>query len=156
MRPFKQYYRTGWCGKKFDDCGETIINLSHKVEIMLRILLISFSLILCITSCDYLNESPEKLVGKVYLWSTDGSNRKILNLKTGENSYSPLGINGTVSIALASDSLIYVKSEFQESPIYHLIKHESGEKVINIETINSISFIKFEQSKNFKYSYHSK
>jgi predicted DNA-binding protein (MmcQ/YjbR family) len=123
---------------------------------MLRILIISFSLILYFASCDYLNKSPEKLVGKVYLWSTDGSNRKILNLKTGESSYSPLEINGTVSTALANDSLIYITGEFQELTVYYLIEHENGEKIINIKIIDSVSFIKFEQSKNFKYAYHSK
>lgn len=123
---------------------------------MLRILITSFSLILCFASCDYLNESPEKLVGKVYLWNTNGSNRKILNFKTGEDLYSPLDISGTVSLALASDSLIYVKNEFHELPVYHLIKHKNGEKIIAIEIIDSSSFIKFEQSKDFKYVYHSK
>jgi len=48
------------------------------------------------------------------------------------------------------------KCEFQEYPAYHFIRYNSGEKGINIKTIDSIDFVKFEESKTFKYSYYNK
>ena len=118
--------------------------------------IILFAFVFLATSCDYFNESPKKLTGKIYLWSMDGSDRKSLNIKMGDSFYSPVNISGTVSTALANDSLIYVKCDFQQYPVYHLIKHEAGEKIINIKTIDSLEFIKFERSKTFNYSYYSK
>ncbi len=126
------------------------------LNIKLYLLIILFGFIFFTTSCDYFNESPKKLTGKIYLWNMDGSDRKSLTIKTVDNFYSPVNISGTVTTALANDSLIYLKCDFQQYPAYHLINHEAGEKIINIKTIDSVDFLRFQQSKLFKYSYYSK
>jgi len=123
---------------------------------MIRYRVILFVSVLGFSSCDYLNDSPIHLVGKTYLWSEGGGNRKSLYYKTGESTYSGIDVSGTVTTALANDSLIYVKCGFQQFPAWHLIKHESGEKIISLKNIDSADFIKFEKGKTFKYSYYSK
>ncbi len=120
---------------------------------MHRILLF---VVLIFFSCDYANEPSVQLVGKAYLWSMDGSNRKSLYYKTGESSYSMVDASGTVTTALANDSLIYLKCDLQEIPAWHLIKHEAGEKIMSIKNIDSTEFIQFEKSKTYKYTYYSK
>lgn len=118
--------------------------------------IILFVFVLIFSACDYFNDTPIKLVGKTYLLSMDGGNRKSLYYKTGEGTFSMVDASGTVTTALANDSLIYLKCDFQANPAWHLIKHELGEKIMSIKNIDSTEFIKFEGSKTFKYSYYSK
>jgi hypothetical protein len=108
------------------------------------------------SSCDYFNDSPVHLVGKTYLLSLDGGNRKSLYYKTGEGEYSMVDASGTVTTALANDSLIYLKCDLQPNPAWHLVKHEKGEKIFSIKNIDSLDFARFERSGDFKYSYYSK
>ena len=123
---------------------------------MCRGLIILFVLSTMALSCDYFNDRPVQFVGNLYIWSPDGGNRKSLDLKTGERSYSVIDIGGTVLVALGNDSLIYIKSDAQEYRAYHLIKHERGEKITSNKVIDSVDFIKFEKSSDFKYKYYSK
>ena len=118
--------------------------------------IILFVFVLIFSACDYFNDTPVKLVGKTYLLNMDGGNRKSLYYKTGEGTFSMVDASGTVTTALANDSLIYLKCDFQANPAWHLIKHEFGEKIMSIKNIDSTEFIKFEESKTFKYSYYSK
>ena len=118
--------------------------------------IILFVFVLIFSACDYFNDTPIKLVGKTYLLSMDGGNIKSLYYKTGEGSYSMVDASGPVTIALANDSLIYLKCDFQAKPAWHLIKHELGEKIMSIKNIDSTEFIQFEKSKTFKYTYYSK
>lgn len=115
-----------------------------------------FVVVLIFFSCDYANAPAVQLVGKVYLWSMDGSNRKSLYYKTGESSYSMVDASGTVTTALANDSLIYLKCDLQQYPAWHLIKHKAGEKIMSIKDIDPTEFIQFEKSKRYKYTYYSK
>lgn len=123
---------------------------------MYRILIALFVFCNMTTSCDYFNEQPIQLIGNLYTWSMEGSNRKSLYLKTSESTYSILDIGGTISVALGNDSLIYIKSGAEQYFNHLKIMHQSGQKIINIKNIDSVDFIKFEQSGNFKYSYYSK
>jgi hypothetical protein len=121
-----------------------------------RIVIALFVLSSTALSCDYFNDRPVPFVGNLYIWSPDGGNRKSLDLKIGEGSYSVIDIGGTVLIALGNNSLIYIKADSEEDQAYHLIKHERGEKIISNKVIDSVDFIKFEKSNNFKYKYYSK
>lgn len=118
--------------------------------------IILFGFMLMFSGCDYFNDTPIPLVGKTYLLSLDGGNRKSLYYKTGEGKFSMVDASGTVTTALANDSLIYLKCDQQAVPQWHLITHEMGEKVMTIKNIDSIDFVKFEESKAYKYSYYSK
>jgi hypothetical protein len=117
---------------------------------------ILFSLLVLASSCDYFKERPQKFVGKFYFWNMDNGSQKSLYLKIGESNFSLIDLSGTVSTALGNDSLIDVKCDWQFNPDYHLIRHDSGEKIISVQNIDSQGFTKFEKEKKFKYSYYSK
>jgi hypothetical protein len=123
---------------------------------MKRNRVILFVFVLLFTGCDYFNDTPIQLVGKTYLLSLDGGNRKSLYYKTGEGEFSMIDASGTVTTALANDSLIYLKCDQQPNPQWHVITHEKGEKIMTINNIDSIDFVKFEAGRAFTYSYYSK
>ena len=112
--------------------------------------------IFLLSACDYFNDTPVPLVGKTYLLSMDGGNRKSLYYKTGEGKFSMIDASGTVTTALANDSLIYLKCDQQPQPQWHLITHEKGENIMTIKNIDSTEFNQFEKSKGYNYSYYSR
>ncbi len=117
---------------------------------------ILFVFVILFTGCDYFNDTPIQLVGKTYLLSMDGGNRKSLYYKTGEGEFSMVDASGSVTTALANDSLIFLKCDQQPVPQWHLITHEKGEKIMTIKNIDSIEFTQFEKNKGYKYSYYSR
>ena len=118
--------------------------------------IILFVIVLLFAACDYFNDTPIQLVGKTYLLSMDGGNRKSLYYKTGEGTFSMVDASGTVTTALANDSLIYLKCDQQPVPQWHLVTHVKGEKIMTIKNIDSLEFIQFEKSKGYNYSYYSR
>lgn len=120
---------------------------------------IFFALFLILNSClDMLEKSPKVFIGKIYL--KESSEFKSPYLIYGEH-YDKDGtfdylIRETIKEAKGNDSIIYVKSNYETENKYYLIRHDYGEKILKIDTIDSLRYTKFLLGNEFKYSYLSK
>jgi hypothetical protein len=62
-------------------------------------------------------------------------------------------INENVVLALGNDSVIYVKSTAPNATRFYSIKHDKGEKVLNVKDTDSFYFSISTKGKKFEYVY---
>ena len=103
-------------------------------------------------------KSPKVFVGKIYLKEGNGVSSPYLIYgerydKDGTFDYL---IRETIKEARGNDSIIYVKSNYETTNNYYLIRHNYGEKILKIDLIDSIRYTNFLSGKKFKFSYFSK
>ena len=124
---------------------------------MNRFFILILSLIVFVfQSClDMFEEKPSNFVGKIYVLNSDGYTYLIYSdsdLDKGGYIYSRI-VNENLVNALGNDSVILIKTKIQNNFNYYLVRHAGGNKVISVNNIDSLGFLKYVQGKIFKYSY---
>lgn len=119
----------------------------------LKISLLIIILFLLQSCLDMFADEPKFIVGKICVWSSAGSKEKCLMIETGKNTFSYI-FNEIVFDVKANDSIMCVKNHYEDEYRYYLLRHDKGNKVLNIDTIDSLKFYRIVHLNKFTYSYN--
>jgi hypothetical protein len=125
-----------------------------------RHLILLTIIIALLPSCnpDFFDDEPEVFLGKIYLkpYANDDSKKMLSFIETytkGDGYTSVPLVSRAVLKADGNDSTIYVKSIYQDSGYFTLIKHADGQKILRVTEIDSSTYTIALQKTKFQYHY---